>query len=39
MPGGTFTLSWSGASGGTNTSISKYDIYRSTSSDSGYTKV
>lgn len=34
--GGTVTLSWSGASGGTNTSVASYQVHRSTSSGSGY---
>lgn len=34
--GGTVTLSWSGASGGTNTSVASYQVHRSTSRDSGY---
>jgi len=30
------TLAWTGASGGTNTSVASYQVYRSTSRDSGY---
>lgn len=30
------TLTWSGATGGTNNSINGYDIYRSTAAESGY---
>ena len=32
-PSGTFTISWSGASGGTNNAISSYQIYWKVSSD------
>ena len=35
-PNQNVTLSWSGASGGTNTSISSYNIYRSTSASGSY---
>lgn len=34
---GSATLSWSGATGGTNTTVASYQIYRSNSADSGYT--
>ena len=36
-PGENVTLSWSGASAGTNLTIGSYDIYRSTSVDGTYT--
>lgn len=34
--GGQVTLSWAGASGGTNTSVVSYQVYRSSSPNSGY---
>lgn len=37
--GGTVALSWSGASGGTNTSVASYEVYRSTQRDSGFNTV
>ena len=36
VPGQNVTLNWSGASGGTNTTISSYNIYRSTSASGSY---
>lgn len=32
-------VTWSGASAGTNVSISRYDVYRSTAADGEYTKI
>lgn len=38
-PGATFTLSWSGAQGSTNNTITGYDIYRSSTATGTYSKV
>lgn len=39
VPGGSVTITYSGAKNGTNTVISRYDIYRATAADGTYTKV
>lgn len=39
VPEDTTTLSWSGATAGTNLTIGSYDVYRSTSIDGEYTKI
>lgn len=39
VPNGNVTLSWSGATAGSNLSIRGYDIYRSTSSSGTFTKI
>jgi len=38
-PGASITLSWSGASAGTNNAISGYEIYRATSATGTYSKL
>lgn len=38
-PGAKLTLSWSGASAGTNNPITGYEVYRSTAADSGYSRL
>lgn len=38
-PANGVPITWSGASGGTNVSISKYEVYRSTSADGSYSKI
>lgn len=38
-PGDTVTLSWSGAQGGTNTTIGGYEVWRATSENGTYSKL
>ena len=39
VPGGSITITYSGATNGTNTTVSRYDIYRAEASDGEYTKI